>query len=294
MSTTLFDPTSQDAAQQQQITTTKHASWGARIFLIIMSLLFLIPIYWMIITAFKTPADLAQASPSWLPRSWAWSNFKDAFDAFPFGRFFVNSVIITALVVIGTIVSNLVVAYGFSCIEWPGRDKLFYVVIATMFLPSAITLIPVFDLWGWLHAVNSWVPLILPSFFASAFFVFLLRQFMLQIPKDLLDAARIEGASESRVLWRIVAPMSRPALAVVAIFSALGAWNDFMGPLIYLQDQHLQTLAIGLQYLRQTQPDKITTNLLMAASVMVIVPVIILFFLFQRYFIRGITLGSIK
>ena len=181
-----------------------------------MSLLFLIPLYWLVITAFKTPADLAQASPSWIPRTWAWSNFKDAFQAFPFGRFFVNSVIITVLTVVGTVVSNLIVAYGFACLEWRGRDKLFLVVIATMFLPGAITLIPVFDLWGWLHAINTWIPLIVPSFFASAFFVFLLRQFMMQIPKDLLDAARIEGASEMRVLWQVVAPMSNPAVATSA------------------------------------------------------------------------------
>jgi multiple sugar transport system permease protein len=267
---------------------------GARIFLIVMCALFLVPLYWLVITAFKTPADLAQASPSWLPKVWAWSNFKEAYTAFPFGRFFVNSVVIAVITVIGTVVSNLIVAYGFACIRWRGRDKIFYVVIATMFLPSAITLIPVFDLWGWLHLVNTWFPLLIPSFLASAFYVFLLRQFMLQIPADLLDAARMEGASEARVLWQVVAPMSRPVIAVIAIFSSLGAWNDFMGPLIYLQDQKLQTLAIGLQYLRQTQPDKITTNLLMSASVMVIIPVVIMFFCFQRYFIRGITLGSIK
>lgn len=281
-------------AIRPQVKTTKHQAWGARIFLIIMSLLFLIPLYWLVVTALKTPAELAQPTPHWIPQTWAWGNFKAAFQAFPFGRFFINSVIITVLTVIGTVLSNLIVAYGFACIEWRGRDKLFLVVIATMFLPSAITLIPVFDLWGFFHAINTWIPLIVPSFFASGFYVFLLRQFLLQIPKDLLDAARIEGASEARVLWQVVAPMSRPAIAVIAIFSALGAWNDFMGPLIYLQNQKLQTLAIGLQYLRQTQPDKITTNLLMAASTMVIVPVIIMFFLFQRYFIRGITLGSIK
>jgi multiple sugar transport system permease protein len=288
-----FDPT-ESVDLRPRVQSTKHHAWGSRVFLIIMSLLFLIPLYWLVITAFKTPADLAQASPSWIPRTWAWSNFKDAFQAFPFGRFFINSVIITVLTVVGTVVSNLIVAYGFACLEWRGRDKLFLVVIATMFLPGAITLIPVFDLWGWLHAINTWIPLIVPSFFASAFFVFLLRQFMMQIPKDLLDAARIEGASEMRVLWQVVAPMSKPAVATICIFSALAAWNDFMGPLIYIQDQKLQTLAIGLQYLRQTQPDKITTNLLMAASLMVIIPVVILFFVFQRYFIRGITVGSIR
>jgi multiple sugar transport system permease protein len=281
-------------AKHPQVKPTAHHGWGARLFLIIMCAIFLIPVYWMLVTALKTPADLAKPSPGWLPHSFAWSNFKGAIDAFPFGRFFVNSVCITALVAFGTVLSNVIIAYGFACIEWRGRDKLFYVVIATMFLPFAITVIPLFDLFGWLHWINTWFPLIVPAFFGSGFSTFLLRQFLMQIPKDLLDSARIDGANDWRILWRIVVPMSKPALATVGIFAALAAWNDFLGPLIYLQDQKLQTLAIGLQYLRQTQPGLITVNLLMAASVMAIVPVIILFFGFQRFFVRGITMGSIK
>ncbi|HEX3813227.1 MAG TPA: carbohydrate ABC transporter permease [Mycobacteriales bacterium] len=281
-------------AQRPQVKPTAHHGWGARLFLIIMSAIFLIPVYWMLVTALKTPAELLKPSPSWIPTTFAWSNFKDAINALPFGRFFVNSVIITALVSFGTVFSNVIVAYGFSCIEWRGRDKLFYVVIATMFLPFAITVIPLFDLFGWLHWVNTWLPLIVPAFLGSGFSTFLLRQFLMQIPRDLLDSSRVDGASDWRVLWQIVVPMSKPALATVAIFAALASWNDFLGPLIYLQDQHLQTLAIGLQYLRQTQPDKITVNLLMAASVMTIIPVVVLFFGFQRFFVRGITMGSIK
>jgi multiple sugar transport system permease protein len=281
-------------AKQARVTPTKHHAWGGRLFLIVMCAIFLIPIYWMLVTALKSPAELLQPKPGWLPKTFAWSNFSQAFQAFPFGRFFVNSVIITALVALGTVLSNLVVAYGFACIEWRGRDKLFYLVIATMFLPFAITVIPLFDLFSWLHMVNTWFPLVLPAFFGSGFSTFLLRQFLMQIPRDLLDSARVDGASEWRILWQIVAPMSKPALATVAIFASLAAWNDFLGPLIYVQDPRLQPLAIGLQYLRQTQPDKITVNLLMAASVMTIIPVVLLFFGFQRFFVRGITMGSIK
>ena len=268
--------------------------WGARLFLIVACAVFLIPVYWMLVTALKTPADLAQSKVSWLPTSFAWSNFSGAIHAFPFARFFFNSVVITALVTIGTVVSNLIIAYGFSCIEWRGRDKVFYAVIATMFLPSAITVIPLFDLFGWLHWINTWFPLVVPAFFGSGFSTFLLRQFLMQIPKDILDSSRVDGAGDWRVLWRIVAPMSKPALATVGIFAALASWNDFLGPLIYLQNQKLQTLAIGLQYLRQTQPGVITVNLLMAASVMTIVPVVVLFFVFQRFFVRGITMGSVR
>jgi multiple sugar transport system permease protein len=288
------DIVSAPLAKQQQVKPTVHHGWGARLFLIIMCAIFLIPVYWMLVTALKTPAELLKPSPSWYPKSFAWSNFKDAVDALPFGRFFINSVCITALVAIGTVLSNVIIAYGFACIEWPGRDKMFYVVIATMFLPFAITVIPLFDLFGWLHWVNTWFPLIVPAFLGSGFSTFLLRQFLMQIPRDLLDSARADGANDWRVLWQIVVPMSKPALATVAIFAALAAWNDFLGPLIYLQDPNLQTLGIGLQYLRQTQPDKVTVNLLMAASVMTIVPVVALFFGFQRFFVRGITMGSIR
>src|SRR5690606_27917550 len=139
----------------------------------------------------------------------------------------------------------------FSCIRWRGRDKLFYVVIATLFLPFPVTLIPMFDMWAKLGLVNTWAPLILPNMFAAAFFTFLLRQFLMQVPQDMLNAARVDGASEWRIAWTVVFPQARPALAAVAIFAGVGAWNDFMGPLIYLQDVDRQTLSIGLQVFRQ-------------------------------------------
>ncbi|MBO0884524.1 MAG: carbohydrate ABC transporter permease, partial [Mycobacterium sp.] len=204
------------AQQSKPAAPTKHHAWGARLFLIIMCALFLIPVYWMLVTALKTPAELLKPRPSWFPTTFAWSNFSDAIHAFPFARFFVNSVLITALVAIGTVLSNVIVAYGFACIEWRGRDKLFYVVIATMFLPFAITVIPLFDLFGWLHWINTWLPLVVPAFFGSGFSTFLLRQFLMQIPRDLLDSARADGANEWRILWQIVVPMARPAMATVA------------------------------------------------------------------------------
>ncbi|EFH82367.1 carbohydrate ABC transporter permease [Ktedonobacter racemifer] len=263
-----------------------------RVFLIVMSVIFLIPLYWMIVTALKSNPELAQIPPTIIPQSWEWDNFVKAFQTIPFASYFLNSILITALTVIGALVSNLIVAYGFSCIEWPGRNLVFYLVLATIFIPFPLAIIPQFDMFAWLHWINTYLPLVVPSFFASAFYTFMLRQFLLQIPRDLLDAARIDGASEWRILWQVVAPMARPALAAVAIFAAIGAWNDFMGPLIYLQDDTLQTLSIGLQAFRSTHD--IQFNLLMAASVMVIVPVTLLFFVFQRFFIRGVTLGSIR
>jgi multiple sugar transport system permease protein len=289
-------PTGERGRTRRQVarTSARHPKIGARIFLVLMSVIFLMPLYWMVITALKSTAQLAAATPTWYPHTPMWSNFKAAFQAFPFATYFVNSVLITALAVTGSVVANLIVAYGFAGMEWPGRNKVFYVVIATMFLPGAITIIPSFDLFAHLHMVNTWFPLILPHFLAGGFYIFLLRQFIMQIPRDLFDAARVDGASHWWVLWRVVAPMTKPALAVVAIFTAIGSWNDFLGPLIYVSDSSLQPLAVGLEQLLQTQPGMITTNLLMAASTMVIIPVVILFFVFQRYFIRGITIGSIR
>ncbi|GAA2757114.1 carbohydrate ABC transporter permease [Actinopolymorpha rutila] len=265
---------------------------GVRVFLVAMSLLFLLPIYWMIITSLKSNEELGITPATLFPKVLHWGNYIEAFRAFPFATYFGNSLLITVLSVIGSIISNLIVAYGFSCIDWRGRDKVFYVVLATLFIPFPIALIPTFDLFAWLHWINTLLPLVVPNFLGSAFFIFLLRQFLLQIPREHLDAARIDGASEARILWQVVFPMARPAVAAVAIFTAVGAWNDFLGPLLYLQDEAKQTLAIGIQAFRSTHD--VQFNLLMAASLMILAPLVILFFAAQKYFIRGITLGSFK
>lgn len=266
----------------------------SRVLLIALSLLFLVPLYWMVISALKSGEELAQFPPTLWPRELNWSNFAEAVSVMPFWTFFRNTFVITAASVILAVLSNYIVAYGFACIEWRGRDRVFYIVIATLFLPFPVTLIPMFDLWANLGLVNTWAPLILPNMFAAAFYTFLLRQFLKQTPMDMLNAARVDGASEWRIAWTVVFPSARPALTAVAIFAAVGSWNDFMGPLIYLQDTDRQTLSIGLQMFRQVHSEDIQFNLLMAASVLVILPLLVLFFIFQRYFIRGITIGGFK
>lgn len=266
----------------------------ARAVMIALSLLFLLPLYWMIASALKSDQELAKFPPTLIPHAPEFGNFVKAVTAMPFLQFFANSAIITVSVVVLSVLSNFVIAYGFACIDWPGRDKMFYVVIATLFLPFPVTLIPMFDLWARLGLVNTLFPLIIPAAFGSAFYVFLLRQFMLQIPRAMLDAARVDGASEWRILWTIAFPTSLPALTTVAIFAAVASWNDFMGPLIYLQDQDVQTLSIGLQAFRSVNAQDVSFNLLMAASFLVILPLLVLFFVFQRYFIRGITIGGFK
>lgn len=263
-----------------------------RIFLIAMSLLFLIPLYWMFVTGLKATPELAAFPPTLWPKDVRWDNFWTAVNYIPFGTYFWNSFIISLFKIIGAVLSNMLVAYGFSCIEWPGRDKVFYLVIATLFLPFPVAMIPLFDLFATLKWVDSALPLVVPTFFASAFNVFLLRQFLLQVPRELSEAARIDGASEWQILWRIMFPLALPAIGVIAIFTAVDSWKDFMGPLIYIQNDAFRTLSIGLQFFRKSHD--IQFNLLMAASFLTVLPLIALFLFFQRFFIRGMTVGSIR
>ena len=281
-----------EQVQHRLVARTLREKVVPRIFLLAMTILFLIPLYWMVITAFKTPTELTSIPPIIWPRSFRWQNFVDAVSAIPFGQYFVNTVIITGLSTVGAVVSNLLIAYGFACIKWPGRDVVFYLVIATIFIPFPIVAVPLFDLFASLHWVNTFLPLIVPAFFGNAFFIFLLRQFLLRVPPEMLEAARIDGAHELQIMYRVIMPMVRPALAAVAIFAMIAAWNDFLGPLIYLQDDSKRTLAIGLQFFRSLHD--VQLNLLMAASVLVILPVIILFILFNLFFIEGVTVGSIR
>lgn len=263
-----------------------------RIFLIAMCLVFLAPLYWMFVTALKTTPELSVFPPTFWPTNVQWGNFWAAVNYIPFGTYFWNSLIISLTEVIGAVLSNMLVAYGFSCIDWPGRDKVFYLVIATLFLPFPVAMIPLFDMFATLKWVDSALPLVVPTFFASAFNVFLLRQFLLQIPRELTEAARIDGASELQILWRIIFPLSLPAIGVISIFTAVGSWKDFMGPLIYIQNDFYRTLSVGLQFFRSTHD--IQFNLLMAASFLTVLPLIVLFLIFQRFFIRGMTIGSIR
>jgi multiple sugar transport system permease protein len=251
----------------------------------------------MLNNALKSNAELATYPPTWFPHDLQWSNFSKVFDVFPFWRFFANTSFITVLTVIGVAITNPIVAYGFSRIRWPGRDKVFYVVLATVFIPYPALIIALFDIFAELHWVNTFKPLIVPyfvCFIPSPFWIFLLRQFFLQIPEELSDAARLDGASELRILFQVIMPQSWPALTAVSLFAALHAWNDFLGPLLYLQDPNKYTLSVGLTFFSSQTTRDIQYNLLMAASTMVIIPVVILFLSFQRTFVEGITVTGIK
>lgn len=267
----------------------------SRILLGSMCLFYISPLYWMLVTALKSDKELGGFPPTLWPQEMVWQNFDQATKTFPFLPYLQNTIFYAALTMLGSVLSNFVIAYGFSRIKWPGRDLVFYPVIASIFIfikfpVNPITMVPMFAFFTRLGLVNSYLPLILPTFFGNPFFIFLLRQFMLQIPGDLSEAARIDGANEFQIMYRIILPLTRPALVVVALLAGVNAWNDFLGPLIYLQNDKLYTLSLGLTFFRTMHG--IQFNLLMAASCLVVLPVLVVFLLFQRFFIEGITLGS--
>ena len=276
-------------------------SVAPRVILILGAFLFIIPFYWMVVSALKSNHELTQFPPSLIPGEWVWQNFVDAVNYIPFGLYAINSVIITVGVTIGAVISNTVVAYGFSRIQWPGRNLVFYMCIATLFLPYPVILVALFDIFGKLPAfglqgsqswVDTFLPLIVPAFFGNPFYIFLMRQFMLGIPRELSEAAKIDGASEIQAFRKVILPLAKPAVVVVAIFSAVGAWNEFLLPLLYLQDSSKYPLAVGLAF--YTSQHDVAYNLLMAASTLVVLPIILCFIFAQRFFVEGITVGGVK
>jgi len=254
------------------------------------SLLILSPVWWMISTSLKTMAEVMAYPPTFFPSKWNWQNYVRTWEAAPFNLYTINTVTITFLVVVGSVIVNSFIAYGFAKIPFKGKNILFALVLSTMMIPGFVTLIPQYVLFSHLQWVNTYYPLVIPSFFGSAFFIFLLRQFYMTIPNELIEAAKMEGASHFYIWRKIGMPLTKPALATVAIFSFNGAWNDFLGPLLYLNNENLYTLQLGLQVFKGQMSTQ--WNYLMAGSLLVLLPVIVLFFIFQKYFIQGINLQS--
>ncbi len=268
--------------------------------LIVLSISFFFPLYWMIISALKDDPQVYTIPPILLPNPMHWENFPNAWLLkFNFNQMAINSIFRYCLpATIGTVLASTIVAYGFARIKWKGRDLLFYICMGTMMMPWQVTMVPLFIVYRTLHWNNSYLPLVVPSFFGGAYSIFLLRQFMMTIPEELSDAARIDGASEIGILFRIIMPLMTPALTVIALFRWLGAWNDYLGPLIYLNRPDLYPLALGINQLRtavtSTGTQANTYPYLMAASTIIALPILLLFFFAQRTFIEGISLTGIK
>ena len=262
------------------------------VILLVMAACFLVPLFWLISSSLKRPSELFEIPVRWFPREIQFDNYKKMFDTIPFFLYLRNTMFIVFNSILGSLISCSLVAYGFARLRWPGRDKVFVLVLITMILPYQATMIPLFVLFQRLGWVGTMLPLIVPSYFGNPFFIFLMRQFFISIPYDLSEAARIDGAGEFRIYAQICMPLAKPALATVAIFAFLRSWNDFIGPLIYLQDDKTYTLSIGVQLIRSKLDPK--WEVLMAAGVLMVVPVLLIFFLLQKYFIQGIALSGIK
>jgi multiple sugar transport system permease protein len=283
---------------QQQILAGRKAA--VLVSLIVLSIAFAFPLAWLLDTAIKPNAETMKTPPVWIPSEFQWGNFaraithgSESVGYWPFAVYFVNTIVLCLMIVSGVVASNSIVAYAFARLKWPGRDFAFSITLATMMVPFPVLMVPTFALFRNLDWVGTYRPLWVPAWFGSAFSIFLLRQFFSTIPFELSEAAKLDGASEWRIFRDVVIPLSKPALAVVALFAFMGAWNDFLGPLIYILDQKNFTLSLGLQAF-QSQNGGTEWNLLMAASSIVIAPIIILFFFTQRLFIQGIAVTGLK
>jgi multiple sugar transport system permease protein len=267
--------------------------WLSYAILIFVALLMLFPFLWLVSSSLKSQLDIFSYPPEWIPNPPVWQNYSDAMTFRPFDLYLRNSLSIAALNVIAVVFSSSLCAYGFARIHFRGRDFWFAVVIATILLPNIVTLVPQFIIFTRLGWVDTIWPLTIPLFFGGgAFNIFLLRQFFRSLPEELADAARIDGCSEFGIYWRIMLPLSKPALITVAIFTFLNAWNDLLGPLVYLRSPDTFTVAIGLAQFRGAMTTR--WDLQMAAAAIMILPVVILFFVAQGYFIKGIVMTGLK
>lgn len=260
-----------------------------------IALIILLPFVWMFSTALKSNADIFEWPPKLFPKVPEWSNFKNAWNAEPFAKYLGNTLFIVILGMIGEIISETIVAYGFARFKFPGKDIIFFILLATMMLPFHVTLIPTFIIWNKLGLTGTFDPLVLRAWTAwGPFYIFLMRQFFMGIPIELDEAAEIDGANPIQVFYHIILPQIKPAILSVAIFAFRGYWNDFLGPLIYLNDMNNYTMNLGIYFFMGGTNEAPKWNYLMAMSTVVALPMMILFFFAQKYFIEGVTFTGLK
>jgi ABC-type glycerol-3-phosphate transport system permease component len=260
--------------------------------LIAGSLVFLLPLFWAVSSSLKPDYQVLEFPPRWIPDPVRWQNYPEALSYIPFGHYTINTLIIAVGAIAGNLLSCTLIAYGFARLNAPGKNVLFVLMLSTMMLVDPVRIIPMYIEFKALDWIDKFLPLIVPAFFGSPFYIFLLRQFFLNIPRELEDAALIDGATRLQILWRVILPISKPALAAIAIFNFQGVWNDFLYPLVFLHKQTNYTIALGLNFYRATY--SVHWSYLMAASLVALLPVVIIFFLAQKQFIEGITLSGIK
>ena len=261
---------------------------------IVLGFMFALPFLWMISTSLKDDPQTFRVPPIWIPNPMRFANYPEALTQQPFGTFFINTLWYAIPSTIATVISSAIVAYGFSRIRWRGRDLIFFLCLTTIMIPFQVRMIPLYLIFKNLGWLNSYKPLVVPALFGNVYFIFLLRQFFLSIPQELSEAARLDGANEWGILTRIILPLAKPALAVVGLFQFMDAWNDYIGPLIYLNRTTLFPVALGLAQFNSAFAESLRWPYTMAASTVVILPIIILFFVTQRTFVEGVTITGIK
>ena len=261
-------------------------------FLIAGAGLMLLPLIWMVLVSVCENQQLFMIPPEWIPREPHWDNYPKSVTIFPFARYFLNTMVITGVAMIGQIAASTLVGYSFARLRWPGRNAFFVVMLATMMVPPQVTMIPLYIIWRQFGALDTYAPLIIPGYFGSAYLIFLSRQFFSSIPAELEDAARVDGCDYFTVYFRVMLPLSLPLVVTLALFSFVWHWNDFFGPLIYLQTPDKYTLQLGLRAFNgQYTTD---TPLLMAAATLMTMPIILIFLFGQQYFIKSIVLTGLK
>ena len=257
-----------------------------------LGVIFMTPFYWMFATALKSDAQLFTLPPAWVPNPLEWQNFARVFQEVPFGRFILNSTWLVIWNVVGQVFATAMVAYGFARLRFPGRNFLFMILLATLMVPKQVTLVPQFILFAKLGWINTYLPLILPAFGGSPFLIFLVRQYMMTLPRDLDEAATIDGASRWQILLYVIMPLTTPALILVTVFTFTDVWNDFMGPLIYLNDPNKFTVSLGLSFFQGVKDT--SWHLLMAAALMAMIPPVILFLFTQKRLLGGLATTGLK
>lgn len=286
-------PAAREIAQEPSQILTPRAPWrkqwmtDALVYgtLVLLAILFSIPFAWLILASLKPSSEVF--GENLLPSEIAWENYQNVFSYAPVGRWLLNTMIVSALAVVSVVISSTIVAYGFARLRFRGRGVLFSVLIASYMLPAAVTLIPTFLIWNELGLVGTYYPLWAGNLFGSAFYIFMLRQFFRSIPQDLIDAARLDGAGYFRILFGVLVPLLKPALTAVAVFEFQAKWNDFMAPLIYLNERKEFTLALGLASFKTDYDTQ--WGLWMAASVLLTLPMVALFFAAQKFFMEGLS-----
>jgi multiple sugar transport system permease protein len=278
----------------KQVMHVRKIGWNIFIYglLIILSCIFILPLLWMISSSLKPDYAVFAFPPQWIPNPAIWSNYVQALTVVPFQRFFLNTLIITVGSLIGSVISNVMIGYAFARLNTRLSNILFYIVISTMLLPFAVTMIPQYSIFANLKWIDTFWPLVIPSYFGNPFYIFLLRQFFRGVPRDFEDAAAIDGAGMFQTVVRVVLPLSWPVVITMCILQIQSTWNDFLGPLIYLNRSNLFTMQLGLQFFQGQYSG--TWNLMMAASTVILIPIILIFYFGQKLFVKGIVVGGLK